>query len=63
MAKLQPSLVSSLLAVGTALTGAILASQAQQTDILYACGLSALFAAASILFSKGEAEKARKEAV
>jgi len=66
MPKVPPSLISLLLAGGTALIGALLAYQyssqatvepAQAKTLLYAFGLTALFVVASLLFAKGEAQK------
>lgn len=63
MRKMPPSLIASLLAVGTALIGAILAFQYSQaatvagTDVknlLYAFLLVGLFTVTALLFSKGE---------
>jgi hypothetical protein len=59
--RIQPAIVANGLALGTAAIGALLAYQAGQQNLLYACGLAALFSAAALLFAKGEAQK--KEAV
>ena len=57
MAGMKPYVVASGLAAGTAAIGALLAFQAGETNYAYAFGLTALFAVAGLLFSKGEAEK------
>lgn len=63
MRKMPPSLIASLLAVGTALIGAILAFQYSQQptvagsavkNLLYAFLLTGLFTTTALLFSKGE---------
>ena len=67
MRKMPPSLIASLLAVGTALIGALLAFQYSQRptvagsevkNLLYAFLLVGLFAVTAVLFSKGEQNSA-----
>lgn len=58
--KLPPSAIACGLAAGTSVIGALLAQQAGQPNLLAACLLAAAFAAASLLFAKGEADKAQK---
>jgi len=55
--KIPPSTLSAALGVGTSLIGALLAYQQAQQTLLYAFLLAGLFTLASLMFSKGEAEK------
>jgi hypothetical protein len=63
MRRMPPSLIASLMAVGTALIGALLAFQYSQKatvagadvkNLLYAFLLVGLFTVTALLFSKGE---------